>query len=82
MALELIDHGIRVNAIAPGLIDTAQPRSGHSNAELTEMAQQMPIGRIGQPADIAALAVFLASDKAEFMVGQIVHSNGGSYLPS
>ncbi|MEQ9640973.1 MAG: glucose 1-dehydrogenase [Alphaproteobacteria bacterium] len=82
MALELAEHGIRVNAIAPGLVDTAQPRDGHSEAELAQMGAAMPIGRIGQPEDIANVAVFLASPKSDFMLGQIVHANGGSYLPS
>ena len=79
---ELISHGIRVNAIAPGLIDTAQPRGGHGEEELLEMGRAIPIGRIGQPEEIADLAVFLAGDKAAFMAGQIVHCNGGAYLPS
>ncbi len=64
MALELAPHAIRVNAIAPGLTDTAQPRDGHSEIELQAMARQVPLGRMGQPDDVAAVAVFLASADA------------------
>jgi len=82
MALELAPHRIRVNAIAPGLTDTAQPRYGHSEAELRERAARIPLGRMGQPEDIAAVAVFLASERAAFMTGQTLHANGGTYMPS
>jgi 3-oxoacyl-[acyl-carrier protein] reductase len=82
MALELAPHRIRVNAIAPGLTDTAQPRYGHTEDELRAMASAIPVGRMGQPEDIAALAVFLASEKSAFMTGQTVHANGGTYMPS
>jgi 3-oxoacyl-[acyl-carrier protein] reductase len=80
MALELAPHGIRVNAIAPGLTDTAQPRYGHEEAELQAMARQVPLGRMGQPDDIAAVAVFLASADARHITGQVIHVNGGAYL--
>jgi NAD(P)-dependent dehydrogenase (short-subunit alcohol dehydrogenase family) len=80
MALELAPHGIRVNAIAPGLTDTAQPRHGHSEADVQAMARQVPLGRMGQPDDVAAVAVFLASDAARHITGQVIHVNGGAYL--
>jgi NAD(P)-dependent dehydrogenase (short-subunit alcohol dehydrogenase family) len=80
MALELAPHGIRVNAIAPGLTDTAQPRDGHSEAELQAMARQVPLGRMGQPDDVATVAVFLASSDARHITGQVIHVNGGAYL--
>jgi len=80
-ALELAPHGIRVNAIAPGLTDTAQPRYGNNEAELAAMASAVPLGRMAQPDDIAAVAVFLASDDARHITGQTVHVNGGSYMP-
>jgi NAD(P)-dependent dehydrogenase (short-subunit alcohol dehydrogenase family) len=81
MALELAPFGIRVNAIAPGLTDTAQPRYGSDEAELAAMAAAIPLGRMAQPADIAGMAAFLASDLAAFMTGQTVHVNGGTYMP-
>jgi NAD(P)-dependent dehydrogenase (short-subunit alcohol dehydrogenase family) len=80
MALELAPHRIRVNAIAPGLTDTAQPRYGSSEEEIAEMAAANPLGRIAQPEDIARAALFLASDQAGFVTGHTLHVNGGSYL--
>jgi NAD(P)-dependent dehydrogenase (short-subunit alcohol dehydrogenase family) len=76
----LAPHGIRVNAIAPGLTDTAQPRHGHGEAELQEMARALPLGRLGRPEEIAAMAVFLASEQAAFVTGQVYHVNGGSLM--
>ena len=81
MALELAPHGIRANAIAPGLTDTAQPRYGSSEEEIAAMGRAVPLGRMAQPDDIAAVAVFLASDDARHVTGQTVHVNGGSYMP-
>ena len=80
MALELAPHRIRVNAIAPGLTDTAQPRYGSSEADLETMGRAIPLGRIAQPEEIANAAVFLASEDASFVTGQCLHVNGGSYL--
>jgi NAD(P)-dependent dehydrogenase (short-subunit alcohol dehydrogenase family) len=80
MALELAPHGIRVNAIAPGLTDTAQPRYGSSEAQLAEAARAISSGRAMRPNGIARAAVFLASDDAGFVTGQTLHVNGGSYF--
>ncbi len=80
MALELAPSRIRVNAIAPGLTDTAQPRYGSSEADIAEAARAIPLGQMAQPEDIARTAVFLASDDARLITGQTVHVNGGSYL--
>jgi 3-oxoacyl-[acyl-carrier protein] reductase len=80
MALALAPHGIRVNAIAPGLTDTAQPRYGNTDAELAEMAKALPLGRMGRPEEIAGLMTYLASDAAEWITGQVYHINGGVYL--
>ena len=82
MATELAPHHIRVNAIAPGLTDTAQPRYGSTEAELIALAAKMPLGRMGRPEDIANAAVFLASEKSAFVTGQILHANGGIFMAS
>ena len=79
-ALDLAHHGIRVNAIAPGTTDTAQPRYGMSEAELQAVGRQIPLGRLGTPEDVADLAVFLASEEARHITGQTIHVNGGSFL--
>ena len=81
MALELAPHRIRVNAIAPGLTDTAQPRYGNSEEELAAMARAVPLGRMAHPDDIADVAVFLASENSRYVTGQTLHTNGGSYMP-
>jgi len=83
LALELAPHDIRVNAIAPGLTDTAQPRYGNSDSELIEMARaSIPLGgRLLTPDQIARTAVFLASDDSNATTGQVLHVNGGSYMP-
>src|SRR5436190_1986423 len=73
MALELAAHGIRVNAVAPGLTDTAQPRYEHSDEELHTMGRALPLGRLGTPEEIADAIVFLASSKARFITGQVLH---------
>jgi NAD(P)-dependent dehydrogenase (short-subunit alcohol dehydrogenase family) len=80
LALELAPSGIRVNAIAPGLVDTAQPRGGMSEDEIAAASGRVPLGRMAQPDDIAAVAVFLASDEALHITGQVIHVNGGEYL--
>jgi NAD(P)-dependent dehydrogenase (short-subunit alcohol dehydrogenase family) len=80
MALALAPHGIRVNAIAPGLTDTAQPRYQFSEAELLEQSRLIPLGAMAQPADIADIIVFLVSDRARFITGEVVHANGGLYM--
>ncbi len=83
LALELAPYGIRVNAIAPGLTDTAQPRYGNSDDELVEMARTtIPLGgKLLTPDQIARTAVYLASDESSATTGQVLHVNGGSYMP-
>lgn len=82
MALELAPHNIRVNAIAPGTTDTAQPRYGNSDAELIDIARAtIPLGgKLLTPDQIARSAVYLASDDSDAVTGQVLHVNGGSYM--
>jgi NAD(P)-dependent dehydrogenase (short-subunit alcohol dehydrogenase family) len=83
LALELAPYNIRVNAIAPSLTDTAQPRFGNTTEELVEMAKAtLPLGgKMLTPEQIARTAVFLASDESDATTGQVLHVNGGSYMP-
>ena len=81
MALELAPHRIRVNAIAPGLTDTAQPRYGSSEDQIQARSRAIPLGRMADPGEIADVAVFLASEYARHITGQVLHVNGGSYMP-
>jgi NAD(P)-dependent dehydrogenase (short-subunit alcohol dehydrogenase family) len=80
MALALAPHRIRVNAIAPGLTDTAQPRYGNTEAQIAERAREIPLGRIAQPEEIARVAVFLSTDDAGWITGELIHVNGGFYM--
>src|SRR5262245_32864313 len=80
MARELAPHRIRVNAVAPGVTNTAMPRLGNTEEELAELARRNPTGRLAEPEDIADVIAFLASDDARHIVGQLLHVNGGDYL--
>ena len=79
MARELAPHGIRVNAVAPGITNTAMPRLGNSEEALATLGRANPTGRLAEPADIADVIVFLATDEARYIVGQLIHVNGGDY---
>ncbi len=72
-ALELAPSGVRVNAICPGWIDTPILRDINRDT----LARHIPVGRIGQPHDVAALAVYLASDAAAFVTGSAFRVDGG-----
>lgn len=79
VAREVVRSNINVNAIAPGFIDTPflEPLS---QVLMFATVAQIPIGRLGRPEEVAATAVFLASDDAGFMVGQVVSPNGGQVV--
>ncbi|MEZ5854408.1 MAG: SDR family NAD(P)-dependent oxidoreductase [Hyphomicrobiaceae bacterium] len=80
MALALAPHRIRVNAIAPGITDTAQPRYQFSETEMAEQSRLVPLGAMAKAEDIADVIVFLASERARFITGEVVHANGGLYM--
>ena len=79
MARELAPHGIRVNAVAPGITNTAMPRLGNTEEALTALGRSNPTGRLAEPEDIADVVVFLATADARHVVGQLIHVNGGDY---
>ena len=80
LALEWAPH-IRVNAVIPGVTDTAQPRQGGvSNEELHARGTNIPLGRIGQPQDTALAVAYLVSSRAAYITGQSLCVNGGSIM--
>jgi 3-oxoacyl-[acyl-carrier protein] reductase len=79
MARELAPHGIRVNAVVPGITNTAMPRLGNTEEALAALGRANPSGRLAEPRDIADVVVFLATDDARHVVGQLIHVNGGDY---
>ncbi|WP_328493604.1 SDR family oxidoreductase [Streptomyces sp. NBC_00414] len=84
LATEMGPHGIRVNAVAPGWIRTPMTdRRGEEAQARTEafMARMSPLGRVGDPEDIAHAVLYLASDASAFTTGQILRPNGGVAMP-
>ncbi len=78
MALALAPHGIRVNAIGPGSIMTEMLASVASDATArNKVLSRTPMGRIGDPSEIASIAAFLASDDASYVTGQTIYADGG-----
>ncbi len=78
-AIELAPQGIRVNAVAPGpiLTEGAEASFGGKDAFEQGMGSQIPLGRVGKPEEIAAAVVFLLSDEASYVSGQILGVDGG-----
>ncbi len=79
LARELGSRNITVNCVAPGFIDTDMTRA-LSAEQVASLTQQIPLGRLGQAADIAAAVVFLASAGAGYITGATLHVNGGMYM--
>lgn len=79
LARELGGTGVRFNCVAPGITDTDMT---HDRIEMDRDSylEKLPVGRIGQPEDIANAVLFLASEKAGNITGQVIHCNGGMYL--
>jgi NAD(P)-dependent dehydrogenase (short-subunit alcohol dehydrogenase family) len=81
LAQELARHGIRVNAIGPGFIETPMTAPLRGDAERSRWAMGItPMGRFGTPEEIAATALFLASDDSSFFTGEILHPSGGVFV--
>jgi len=79
LARELGSRNVTVNCVAPGFIDTDMTRA-LNEAQTAAILAQVPLGRLGSPADVANAAAFLASDQAEYITGTTVHVNGGLYM--
>lgn len=79
LAKELGPSGIRVNCIAPGVIETDM-MSGFSDDDKADLVDRTPLMRLGSPKDVANLASFLASEKSEFITGQVIGVDGGFSL--
>jgi glucose 1-dehydrogenase len=78
MALSLAEYGIRVNAIGPGSINTRILKTVMTDeAARAKLLSRTPLGRIGEPEEIAAIAAFLASDDASYITGQTIYADGG-----
>ena len=79
LALEVASRNITVNAVAPGLIETDMIRALPAETQAT-WAEKIPLKRLGTPEDVAAAVVFLASDEAAYITGQVLAVNGGMYM--
>jgi len=79
LARELGSRSITVNCVAPGFIDTDMTKA-LDDAQRQALASQIPLARLGEPRDIAAVVAFLASDAAQYITGETVHVNGGLYM--
>jgi 2-hydroxycyclohexanecarboxyl-CoA dehydrogenase len=83
LAVEYAPHGITVNTIPPGFIDTPMARRAEARGDMPSIdaiAQRTPVGRAGTPDDVAAACAFLCSEEAGYITGQLLGVNGGWYL--
>jgi NAD(P)-dependent dehydrogenase (short-subunit alcohol dehydrogenase family) len=82
LALQIADRGIRVNAVAPGPTWTVlQAAGGQPPAKLPHFGGSVPLGRPGQPAELAPAYVFLASAESSYVIGETLNVNGGLPTP-
>lgn len=78
LAVDLAPYGIRVNAVAPGPVETEMAKAALADPDLkAKILERLPLGRVGQPEDIAGSVVFLASDAASFITGVTLYVDGG-----
>ncbi|WPX97620.1 3-oxoacyl-ACP reductase FabG [Candidatus Fokinia crypta] len=79
LALEVASRNITVNAVAPGFINTRMTEKIPENAK-QEFLKRIPLGKFGEPADVASAIIFLASNEAHYITGSTLHVNGGLYM--
>jgi len=79
LARELGSRNITVNCVAPGFIDTDMTRA-LSDEQRAALLQQIPLGKLGQPEDVAAAVAYLASPSGSYVTGTVLHVNGGMYM--
>ncbi len=80
MAKELGPHGIRANAVAPGLILTDFSRGANPDENKHRTAESYPLGRVGRPDEVAGVCLFLASDLSSYVTGATIDVNGGAFI--
>ena len=80
LAQQLVERGIHVNGVAPGPVWTPLIPASFSEEKVAEFGKKVPLGRPGQPDEIAPCYVFLASEGASYMTGQVLHPNGGEII--
>lgn len=80
LAKELASHGVRVNAVSPGVIDTRYHEQFSTPEMMKTYVGMIPLGRIGTPAEVAKVICFLASDAASFLAGETIEINGGMLM--
>jgi len=79
LAQEIGSRGITVNAVAPGFIDTDMTRD-LAEQQVAALLSRIPLGRLGQPQEVAAVTAFLASESSGYITGETLHVNGGMYM--
>lgn len=82
LAKQLVDRGIRVNGVSPGPIGTPLIPASFPPEAIPGFGRSTPMGRAGQPAEVAPAFVFLACADAAYMSGQMLHPSGGEFLAS
>ena len=83
LALNLVEKGIRVNGVAPGPIWTPlNPFGGQEPDKIKDFGKDTPMGRPGQPNEVAPSFLFLACEDASYMIGQVLHPDGGDFTSS
>ena len=80
LAKELAPHGIRVNAVSPGVIATPFHEQFSTPEAMKNYAAAIPLGRVGQPVEVAQTIAYLASDAASFLCGETIEINGGMLM--